>query len=200
MTMVMPRFVAAGAVLACLVLGFAGCEQSRDEMRPDLDKVVGGEKGMQSRDLREMTDRMAPDLLTIPEIANNPYRAVVVMKSIQNKTENEPGRDFDIYIARLKTLLNSSKCRDRIAFTEDRATLQKIQGEELGGGQDSFEDSSRGGPAPADPRVKPQYALKGIFYSKHDDKTTYYLCTFQLTDLHNGLQVWEGSYEVRTLN
>ena len=189
----------AAILMFGVAFGVAGCEQNRDEMRPDMDKIVSGEPGLQSRDLREMTERMAPDLLQIPEIVRNPNRVVVVMKSIQNKTESEPGRDLDIYVAKLKTLLNSSKCRDRIAFVETAADLGRIQGEELGGTGNPFGDEGRG-PAVANPRVKPQFALWGTFYSKHDRKTTYYLCTFRLTDLNSGVQVWEGSYDVRTLN
>ncbi len=189
---------AAGLMLTSLALGLGGCEKNRDELRPDMDKVVSGDRNLQSRDLREMTDRMAPDLLQIPEIVQNPYKVVVVMKSIENKTENEPTRNYDIYVARLKTLLNSSKTRDKIAFVEERQTLERLQGQELGN-PDPMEDASRTG-QPVSQRVKPQYALKGVFYSKYDGRTSYFLCTFQLTDLRTGVQVWEGSYEVRTLN
>ncbi len=192
----------SGVVLALAGLGFAGCEKNRDEMRPDMDKVQSKQPGLQARDLREMTTRMAPDLLTIPEVAQNQFRAVVVMKGITNKTESEPGRNLDIYVARLKTLLNSSQCRDRLAFVEEKATLERLQGEELGTtNNDPFEDGARGGIAvPPPTRRLPQYVLKGIFYSKYDGKTTYYLCTFQMTDIKTGVQVWEGSYEVSTLN
>lgn len=187
-------------VMVCAVtgLGVVGCDKDRDEMRPDMDKVQGNEQGMQSRDLREMTDRMAPDLLQIPEIVQNPNRVVVVMKPIQNKLVSNPGEDLTIYVARLKTLLNSSKTRDRMAFVEDAQTLARLQGEELGN-PDPFEDAARTG-QPTNTRVTPQFALKGIFYEKYEGKTSYYLCTFQLTDLKTGIQVWENSYEVKTLN
>jgi hypothetical protein len=195
--MVAQKWMAASAVVACLVLGVAGCET----VPPDMDTRVSGQPGLQSRDLREMTDRMAPDLLAIPEITQNPTRVVIAMKSIQNKTESEPGRNFDIYVARLKTLLNNSKCRDRLAFVEQKADLDRIRGEELGGGNpDPYEQGSRTGVAPVDPRVLPQFALWGTFYSKYDGKTTYYLCTFRLTNFATGVQVWENSYEVSTLN
>src|ERR1700733_10816437 len=69
----MERKAMLGTKVAGLILaggngcGFVGCDKDRDEMRPDLDKVVSNEHGLQSRDLREMTDRMGPDLLLIPE-------------------------------------------------------------------------------------------------------------------------------------
>ncbi|HUO09197.1 MAG TPA: hypothetical protein VM008_12900 [Phycisphaerae bacterium] len=189
----------AGAVAA----GLSGCEKSRDEMRPDMDKVQSDEKGLQARDLREMTNKMAPDLLSIDEIARSPYRVTVVMKSIDNKTEDMQGRNLDIYVARLVGLLNSAQSRDRILFVENRATLEKLQSEELGGGpnKDTFEDSSRtDAPPPQDPRIKPQFALYGTFYSMNNGKTSYYLCQFKMTSLTTGAQVWTGQYEVSTLN
>ncbi len=198
------KLVAICGILSAVAIGLGGCEPTRNDMRPDPDKVTSGEKGLQSRDLREMTNKMAPDLLGIPEIVQQPYRAVIVMKDIENKTEDNPGRNLDIYIARLVGLLNSTQAHDRIAFVEPLATLQKLQGEELGGGanHDPFEDASRGGgaPPPPDPRIKPQYALHGTFYSMDNGKTTYYLCQFKLTSLTTGQQVWLGQYEVKTLN
>ena len=107
-------------------------------------------------------------------------------------------RDLTIYVARLKTLLNSSSARDRMAFVEDQATLRRMQGEEFGN-RDPFEDASRNG-IPNDPRVTPQYALFGTFYEMRNTRTSYFLCTFRMTDLRTGVQVWENSYEVRALN
>jgi hypothetical protein len=191
--------------IACLALsaacfaGFAGCEKSRDEMRPDMDRVVSGERGLQSRDLREMTDKMAPDLLQIPEIVQNPYRVTVVMKTPKNKFESDPTRDLTIYVARLKALLNSSSARDKIAFVEEQQTLRNFQAQELGN-RDPFEDASRNPGANTDPRVRPQYVLTGDFYEMNNGRTSYFLCTFHLLDINTGVQVWEKPYEVRTLN
>jgi hypothetical protein len=194
--------------LTCLALsatcfgGFAGCEKSRDEMRPDLDSVVSGEHGPQSRDLREMTDRMAPDLLQIPEIVRNQYRVTIVMKTPKNMT-TDPTRDMTIFVARLKALLNSSSARDKVAFVEEQATLRNFQAQELGGANhDPFEDASRNpnAPQPVDPRVRPQYVLTGDFYEMHNGRTSYWLFTFHLLDINTGVQVWEKPYEVRTLN
>lgn len=194
----------AALALAVTLAALAGCEPSRDQLRPDMDRVMAGERGLQSRDLREMTDRMAPDLLTIPEIVQNPYRVTVVMKTPKNKMESDPTRDLTIYVARLKALLNSSSARDRMAFVEEQATLRNFQAQELGGGvnPDPFEDATRNpnAPRPVDPRVRPQYVLTADFYEMNNGRTSYYLCTFHLLDINTGVQVWEKPYEVRTLN
>jgi hypothetical protein len=186
------------ALAAALSAGIAGCETTRAQMRPDMDRVLP-ERGLQSRDLREMTDRMAPDLLTIPEIVQNPYKVTVVMKTPKNKFESDPTRDLTIYVARLKALLNSSASRDKIAFVEEQATLRNFQAQELGN-RDPFEEASRNPGVNTDPRVRPQYVLTGDFYEMNNGRTSYYLCTFHLLDINTGVQVWEKPYEVRTLN
>ncbi len=177
---------------AALSLAVVGCEKSRSEMRPDMDTVVSGEHGLQSRDLREMTDKMAPELLQITEITQSPYKITIVVKGVQNKTEDNPGRNMDIYAARLAGLLNQGPAKGQLAFVEEKANLERLQNEELGG--------VPGTAVAGDTRVKPQYALYGTFYSQDNGKTTYYWCDFQLTSLLTGVKVWNGHYEVKTLN
>jgi len=145
-----------------------------------------------------MTNRMAPDLLAIPEIVQNPTRVVIVMTGVDNKTQDQQGQNMDIFVARLKGLLNTSQTKDRILFVENKAKLQQLQQQELGN-PDPFEDASRGGGAP-DQRIKPQFALYGTIYSMNNGKTTYYNCQFKLTSLTTGAEVWNGMYEVSTLN
>ena len=191
------RNLALLPLVGSISFGTLGCADRDVGREVDPDTRLRGDQGMQSRDLREMTQRMAPDLLTIPEISRNPNRIVVVMKPIKNQLETDPGRDLTIYVARLKTLLNSSQTRDRIAFVEDRATIERLQGEELGN-PDPFGDAGRAD-VPSS-RLMPQFALWGTFYEKREARSSYFLCTFRLTDIRSGLQVWEGSYEVKTLN
>lgn len=191
--------LALGLFCSTLALGgLAGCEKDRAEMRPDMDKISGKERGLQSRDLREMTDKMAPDLLQIPEIVANPAKIVIVMKPISNKTSSLRGQDLTIYVARLKGLLNS-KARDRLAFVEERETLQRLQNQELDGRGDAFEDASRRGAQPTQ-RLQPQYVLWGEFMDIANANSSYYLCTFKLTNIRTGEEVWTGMYETKTLN
>lgn len=189
--------LAALALAGTMALTLGACDKNRDEMRPDLDTVLK-ENGLQSRDLREMTDRMAPDLLQIPEITQNPTRITVVVKGVENKTETEPGRNMDIFVMRLAGLLNSSAARDRILFVEERKTTARMQNEELGN-NDPFEERSRGN-APPDQAIRPQFFLYGTISSMNNGRTTYYLCDFKLTSSATGAIVWNHQYETRTLN
>ncbi len=178
------------------LLATPGCDKSRDEMRPDMDKVAT-ENGLQSRDLREMTDKMAPDLLAIPEIVQSPTKITVVVKGVINKLDGNQTRDLSIYAARLAGLL-AKAAHDRIAFVEESATVNRIASEELGN-SDPFEQGSRNPGAPS-ARIVPQYALYGEFYSMHNSKNTYYLCQFKLLNIVTGQPVWTNQYETLTLN
>jgi hypothetical protein len=196
------RQTAVLALSAGVMLAGFGCDRSRDEMRPDLDSVRD-EPGLQSRDLREMASRLAPDMLQCNDIRANPYKIVVVVKHLENKTEDMHGRDLDIYLAALASNLNTVAASDRVAFVEERATLAKLQSEELGGGggAPSFEDESRNGaPPPRSAQVTAQYALYGTLFSMANTKTNFYLFQFKLTNLTTGVEAWHGQYQVRTLN
>jgi PBP1b-binding outer membrane lipoprotein LpoB len=197
MRLIRNRVALLAALPLALLLGCAS-QPSYDQMRPDPSSVVAGDHGLQSKDLIEMSDKMAPSILKIPEIAQNPNQVVIVMTGIENHLSSSPGEDLTIYLARMKGLLNKN-ARDRLTFVEPRQTTERLQAQEGAGGGDPFGEASRGGGS-APTRWVPQYALKGIFYDKVNGQTTYYLCTFQLTNINTGQQVWEDTYEVRTGN
>jgi hypothetical protein len=184
-------------VAAGMALAGVGCEKSRDELRPDMDRVMDGDRGMQSRDLREMAARLAPDLLACADVARNPFRVTIVMKGMDNRTEDMRGRDLTIYVAKLTSLLNTAQTSDRLLFVENLAKLQAMRAQE-GMSADPFGDAGR--VPTADQRLVPQYYLGGEIYSMVNGRTTYYLVQFSLTNFSTGAKVWNGSYEVRTLN
>jgi len=187
--------------LALLVGAMGGCSStpSEQEVRADPTTLVKGDKGLQSKDLVEMTDKMAPDILACKEIARNPYKVVIVTTGIENKTNN-PGEDLSIYTARIQGLLMQHGT-DRVAFVENRATVDKMIAQEgAAPAQDIYEEGSRGAMPPPNPRMVASYALNGTFYQKANNVTSYYLCQFKLTDMRTGMIVWQNQYEVRTLN
>ncbi len=187
-----------GAILALFMLPFlGGCQKPYSELRPGVSKFVAQDQGLQSRDLVDMTNRMAADLLKCPVIAQNPNKVIVVMGSVTNTT-SQPWQNDAIYVARIRAILNQY-AQDRMAFVESRQTTVQLQQKQLGGGNGGFGQSSRAG-IPQQGLMIPQYVLKGHFYDLPNTATTYHLCTFQLVDLRTGEIVWEGHYEVRTLN
>ncbi len=192
-------FRICSSTLLAGALFLTGCAQhGYSYYRPGVSAFDPGDQGLQSRDLVDMTNRLAADLLKIPEIAQNPNKVIIVMTGIDNKT-SQPWQNDQIYLARMRALLNQY-ARNRIAFVIQPQQLQQLQQQELGstGGAD-FGQSTRG-QVPQNTRMIPQYALKGVFYDLPNSATTYYLCTFQLVNLQTGELVWEGHYETRTLN
>lgn len=186
------------AVGATLLLVIAGCaSHGYSYYRPGVSQFVPGDAGLQSRDLVDMTDRLAADLLKIPQIANNPNKIVIQVTSIRNETST-PWQNDQIYLARMRTLL-AKYAGNQIAFTLPPQQLAQLQQETLGPNTGGFEQSSRGA-APNSGRLIPQYALTGVFYDLPNSATTYYLCEFQLVDIRTGELIWDGKYEVRTLN
>jgi hypothetical protein len=181
-----------------MVLGLGGCaSHGYGYYRPGVSQFVPGDTGLQSRDLVDMTDKLAADLLKIPQIANNPNKVVIQVTSIRNQTST-PWQNDQIYLARMRTLL-AKYAGNEIAFTLPPQQLAQIQQETLGGSTGGFEQGSRGA-APTSGRLIPQYALTGVFYDLPNSATTYYLCEFQLVDIRTGQLIWDGKYEVRTLN
>jgi len=193
------RTFAATVLGVALALGtLGGCAQTPADMRGNPSDLTVGDRGLQAKDLVEMTDKLAPDLLQIPEIVRNPNKVVIVMTGIENQT-GDPTQNMNIYVARLRTLLNQH-ARDRLAFVEQRHTTEGLQAAEGPGNTDPFEEGSRAGAPGGSGRLLPQMALKGVFMSLDKANSHYYLCTFQLTSIRTGEIVWEGRYEVKTLD
>lgn len=189
--------VATGLLALLLPMFLGGCQKSYSQLRPGVSEFVPGDQGLQSRDLVDMTNRLAADLLKVPEIAQNPNKVIIVMGSVTNTT-SQPWQNDAIYVARMRVILNQY-ARDRLAFVESRQTTRQLQQQELGGGNGGFGQASRAG-APQQGLMIPQYVLKGHFYDLPNTATTYHLCTFQLVNLRTREITWEGHYEVRTLN
>ncbi len=138
-----------------------------------------------SRDLRELAGRLVSDILTCKEVANNPTKAVIVIKSIANKTEDMAGRDMSIYGAKLASLMNVGETANRAIFVLEVANQLK---------------QAEGAAPPASPGIKPQFALSSTIFSMNKTGKVYYLLQFRLTSLATGMQLWSGEYEVQTLN
>ena len=131
-----------------------------------------------------MTDKMAPSVIACRDIAGNPNRAVIAMGTITNHT-TDSSQDMTSYLARIRVRLNKF-ATDKVAFVENPGTMANLQ-------------SAEGVSADPAARQLPNYVLKGEFYEKPSQKTAFYLCTFQLTNLATGVIVWDDSYEVRSL-
>jgi PBP1b-binding outer membrane lipoprotein LpoB len=192
------RLTLPALLLSSLALLPACSSPSYNQQRPDPSTLITNDTGIQSKDITEMTDKLAPDILKIPEIAGNPNRITVVVMDMQNGTVSSVGQDFNILTARLSGLL-ARHATSQVAFVERRATTENIQRTEGAGNTDPFEEGSRNGAAPST-RIVAQYALYGKISEMRNNTTSYYYCEFKLTSISTGLIVWQNFYETKTLN
>ncbi|HPU57682.1 MAG TPA: penicillin-binding protein activator LpoB, partial [Verrucomicrobiota bacterium] len=118
-------------VLAALV---AGCASSGvrnpsgvpvTEMRADERGFVAG-TGIESQDIVRVTDKMAREILSIPQIANAQGTPRIVLDPIKNDTRFPINKD--IFLTRIRAQLNS-KAQGKVLFlARDRmGTLEREQ-------------------------------------------------------------------------
>ncbi len=165
--------------------GCAGPAISRHARTPFLD----------SKDLINMTDKMAAKITADPVIAAITARGpmVIVLDNLKNETNQIITRgQGDAFLHRLRVLLASHQSlKDRFVFVVNPAALRRLQSH-LG-----LSAASDGPP----PGIVPAYALQAAFYADtkvaRGYRSDYYLCTFFLTNIATGQIVWEGSYETK---
>lgn len=180
-------FLAAAALPALLL---AGCQNSPPEdygrtTTVPVDQRQSYERGLASKDLTAATDDMVRSIAAKPEIRDSPYRVQIVMADVVNST-SMPARNYDIYLARIRALLNQTDSRYNLGFVTEKARVEQLR---RGEGLDPAGGSSYAS--------KADYALQGEFYDLPNQGSNYYLLTFQIVDLSDGEIYWENSYEVK---
>lgn len=188
--------------LASLALVLVGCASSGvrnpsgvpvTEMRPDERGFVAG-TGVESQDIVTVTDKMARDILTIPEIANAQGIPRVVLLPVENNTRFPINKD--IFLTRIRGQLNEKArnkvrflARDRIAALEQERTLKQT-------GQVT---------SSSDPNVQEFKGADFFLTGKLEGHTTrtsagtsdYILYSFQLIDPRTSDIVFEGQHEIK---
>ena len=184
--MTMPR-IAFWLLCLCSVLLVVGCESS------------GGPKGQTTRltadDFVTMSEQMRRSILRCEEVQTSDYKLVIVIDKIRNESTTVLRRG--LVLARLRALLNQN-AMDRLQFVVRRAQYEQMVKERRDTDPElvPFDET-------ADSRLKPDYALKGIFatHSRRNVagkvRSDYWLCTFQLVKIEAGDIVWEDAYEVK---
>lgn len=172
--------------------------------RPDVTDINSRDRGLQSSEVVEASEKLATELLSLPEVTQSSRKLTVVFTHLDDLTRSRQF-NYDIFLERLKTAM-SYKGRDRIAFVTNRDKFYDTRNKELDsvrGERDDFGqgDGSRRGGAGAPPanRIQPDFALTGKVMELPNRGTDYYLFTFNLTDIRSnggGTEI-PLSYEVR---
>jgi hypothetical protein len=191
----------AGVALAGLV---AGCGPSYDEQRPPVDQIDKRDSGLQSKDVLQASDKLANDLLALPELNESREKWTIVVDKVEDLTRDNQFRgDYNIFLQRLQTNL-SRQGRGRVALIENRERFYGLRERELeqggGGAPDQFGQGGRGaggGGSGAPGAISPDYALWARAMDLPGRGTTYYNLQFTLVDLHTRVSVWTRDYEVK---
>jgi PBP1b-binding outer membrane lipoprotein LpoB len=190
------------ASATALAVVLAGCASSGvknpsgtgvTEMRPDERGFVGG-TGVESTDIVTVTDKMAREILSTPEIASAQNKIYVITDPVINNTRFPINKE--IFLTRIRSELNS-KARGKMTFLarEYAATLEKERQLKQTG---QVTTSS-------DPHVQEFRGADYLLTGKLEGQSTrtskgisdYVLYTFQLVNVRNTEIVYEGSYEIK---
>lgn len=157
---------------------------------------------LSATDLVQMTDQMATAITADADVARVTAKKpmIIVIKPIINDTnEIIPAREKELYVARVQGLMAKQQAlRSRFVFVLNRSDYENLVRSE-------GVSSEQLGPVEAatieQGRYVPEYALSGRFYAQTNanaqQRSDYYLCTYQLTNIASGELLWEGTYEVK---
>jgi len=194
----------AGLGLAGLV---AGCGPSYDEQRPPVDQIDKRDSGLQSKDVLQASDKLANDLLSLPQLNESREQWTIVVDKVEDHTrDNQFSGDYNIFLQRLQTNL-ARQGHGRVTLVENRERFYGLRDRELeqgggGGGGDQFGQGGRGaggGGSGAPGAVSPDYSLWARAMDLPGRGTTYYNIQFSLVDLHTRVSVWTRDYEVKVM-
>lgn len=155
----------------------------------------GHSAALDGTDLVVMTDDMAGKIVASPAVQDAIGREGqlrVVVQPVENRMTAEvlPRGPAEAFTARVRTLL-SKHAPERFLWVMNRDAFYRLRAQELEGVEL--------GPAPE--AVDPKYALTAIFRSlTHENskgRTSYYLCTYELTNLQDRTVLWTDKYEVK---
>jgi hypothetical protein len=180
------RLVGRSAVIIFLGLFLlASCKSATES---------GHNTALDSVDLVKMTDDMAMKIGADPEVQkayaeHGPLKIVVQPVVNEMTAEILPRGPAEAFTARVRMLL-ARHDREKYTWIMNRDAFYRMRKQEL--------DID---PGPSPDAINPEYALVATFKSltSEDQKkrSAYYLCVYQLSDLHDRTVLWTGSYEVK---
>ncbi|MHC4948192.1 MAG: hypothetical protein ACYTG1_08010 [Planctomycetota bacterium] len=194
-----------GAVLGLAALG--GCQAtpphnagaSGGRLDPTHDsRTEAGTLALRSQDLVNATDRMARDIAGRLDVNDPAAPTRIVVGEIENRT-SYPYDDYQVFLARLRAVLQQSGARHGLEFIRERPFVQRERDREFGG-----QDPARAAGAYVS---DVEYVLTCEVFDLPSGATNYFLLDYQLVQLvdaaasgpnrGSGRIVWENMYEVK---
>ncbi len=155
---------------------------------------AGQNAALDGTDLVNMTDQMAASIAADPEVreaVREHGKLVVVVQPVVNMMTAEvlPRGPAEAFTGRVRSLL-ANHDPDSFTWVMNRDAYYRLRNSErdydLGQNPD---------------RVQPEYALTAKFSSltkeTKDRRSSYYLCVYELTNLHNAKVLWTDKFEVK---
>ena len=187
------RVGAAAMSVAVLIGAAAGCKHDYATQRPDVAQLDQRDRGLQSKDVVQASDKMAMDLLSDPDLNASNTKWTIVVDRVENHTVNSRF-DLDVFLQRLKAKL-AEQGKGRVQLIENRAKYTELQSREV---DPAANDEYGQGGTTAHPRGnQPAYSLWARIDELPNRGTSYYQITFQLSDLRTREISWTNMYEVR---
>ena len=186
------------AVASVAGLGLVGCAPSYEDQRPPVDKLDPRDRGLQSKDVQQASDKLAIDLLSLDELNDSKTQWTIVVDRVGDRTNSRLFTgNFDIFLQRLKTNIQRQG-RGRISIIDNRGRFYDVRGRELESERE--DDFGQGGPGPrrAGEARDPDFALRGTAMDLPNRGTVYYNLQFDLINLRTRQSMWSGDYEVKT--
>jgi hypothetical protein len=196
---------ALNLAIVLAVLSLAACQtapvnRGTSGYRVDPTSDSPAEYGVlrpRSQDLVTATDQMARDIASRLDITNRESPPKIFVGQIENKTSN-PQHNYQVFLARLRSQLNSSGARHGLEFIRERAFVETQRDREYGGKDPASTAAAY--------RSRADYVLSCEVYDLPSGGTNYFLLNYQLIqlrdassgpDIGTGAIVWENSYEVK---
>ena len=184
------RRIAVATVLSCLVAWAPTCGPHTN--RVHVDQTGGLEDtGIDSQDLRTVTQRMSRSLMQVPDVANASSPPRIAFLEVKNNSNDI--LDTEMFLRKIRRLLLKFG-QGRIRFL-DRARVKEILKEREAKRAGLVTSAGSKNLAGAD------FFLTGVISSidkaSGDTRSTYTLFSFRLTDAETSEIVWEDEYEMK---
>lgn len=163
------------------------------QMRADEQGFVAG-TGIESQDLVTVADKMARDLLSLPQIANASGAPRIVLLPVKNETRFAINKE--IFLREIRATLNEKAAGKMVFLARDRmAELERERALKQSGQVMSSTDPNVNQFKGADYMLTGE--LTGLTTRMSAGTSDYILYSFQLLDPNTSDILWEGSHRIK---